>query len=141
MSFTDTEVDLIRSSFRLVDVDKDAAGALFYKTLFEIAPETQDMFSSDLTRQGAKLMTTLAVIVANLKNFAQILPDVEELAHKHVGYGVKPRHYAVVGQALDTTLSRALGDGYTIEMRAAWLKAYDAVSSVMITAAYVDAAA
>ncbi|MDP3896546.1 MAG: hemin receptor, partial [Mesorhizobium sp.] len=70
-----------------------------------------------------------------------ILPAVRALAQRHVGYGVKDKHYATVGAALLRTLSDGLGDAFTSEVRAAWQAAYALLSSVMIAAAAEDAVA
>lgn len=37
---------------------------------------------------------------------------LQELGRRHVGYGVLPRHYATVGDALLWTLKRGLGQDF-----------------------------
>ena len=83
-------------------------------------------------------MTTLGLAVNGLKDLDSILPAVRKLAVRHVGYGVKPEHYAPVGEALIWTLQRGLGAGFTDEVRDAWLSAYGALSGAMIAAAYAE---
>ena len=78
-------------------------------------------------------------MVSRLSN--SIEPALRELAIRHVDYGVRPEHYAPVGAALIWVMERSLGDDFTDEVRAAWLAVYDALSGLMIEAAYGSAGA
>lgn len=137
---TPSEIDLVQDSFAKVVPIKDTAAELFYARLFEIAPEVKPMFKGDMAEQGAKLMTTLGAVVNGLKNLDAIVPVAEKLAVAHVDYGVKAEHYAPVGAALLDTLEKGLGDAFTADTKAAWTTAYGTLSSVMIAAAYPEAA-
>ena len=138
---TPQQVDLVQSSFAKVAPIADAAAALFYARLFEIAPRVKPLFHGDMTEQGRKLMTTLGVVVNGLKNIDAIVPAARALAVKHVGYGVKATDYAPVGEALLWTLQQGLGEAYTAEVAAAWAAAYTTLFGVMIAAAYGEEAA
>jgi nitric oxide dioxygenase len=133
---TPHQVDLVQSSFAKVAPIADAAAAMFYGRLFEIAPEVKPLFHGDMAEQRRKLMTTLGVVVNGLENLDAVLPAARALAVKHVAYGVKAAHYAPVGEALIWTLDRGLGADFTSEVRSAWLAAYGALSGVMIAEAY-----
>jgi hemoglobin-like flavoprotein len=133
---TPADVALVKSSFESVKPIAADAAALFYGRLFEIAPEVKPLFKGDIKEQGKKLMTTLAVVVNGLDNLPSILPAASALAKKHVGYGVKPGHYAPVGAALLWTLERGLGAGWTPQLAAAWTSAYTTLSGFMIGEAY-----
>lgn len=132
---TPKEIELVQSSFKKVAPISDAAADIFYTRLFETNPEVRPMFPADLTDQGKKLMKTLAVAVNSLKDVEKIIPVLQELAVKHVGYGVKEAHYPVVGQTLLFTLEKGLGDDWNDDLKSAWTKVYGTVSSVMIAAA------
>ncbi|MFG1339830.1 globin family protein [Xanthobacter autotrophicus] len=132
---TPTQIDLVQASFAKVAPIADTAAGLFYGRLFEIAPEVKPLFKGDMTTQGQKLMATLGVVVAGLKDLPRIVPAAQNLARKHVGYGVKPEHYAPVGAALLWTLEQGLGEDFTPEVKTAWADAYGLLSSVMIAAA------
>ena len=133
---TPADVALVKSSFESVKPIAADAAALFYGRLFEIAPEVKPLFKGDIKEQGKKLMTTLAVVVNGLDNLPSILPAASALAKKHVGYGVKPGHYAPVGAALLWTLERGLGAAWTPQLAAAWTGAYTTLSGFMIGEAY-----
>jgi nitric oxide dioxygenase len=137
---TPAQIDLVQSSFAKVVPIAETAAGLFYGRLFEIAPEVKPLFSGDMKEQGRKLMTTLGVVVNNLKNPDVIVPAAKALAVKHVGYGVTAEHYAPVGAALIWTLEQGLGDDFTPETRDAWIAAYTLLSGVMIDEAYPKAA-
>ena len=136
---TPDQITLIQDSFKKVAPISDTAAAIFYERLFEIAPEVKPLFKGDITEQGAKLMTTLGVVVNGLRNLDKIVPVAQQLAVKHVDYGVTADHYAPVGEALIFTLDKGLGDDFTADLKESWLTAYTTLSSVMIGAAYPDA--
>jgi nitric oxide dioxygenase len=138
---TPQQIELVQSSFAKVVPIADAAAALFYARLFQIAPRVKLLFDSDMTEQGRKLMMTLGVVVNALKNLDAIAPAAQALAVKHAGYGVKAADYAPVGEALLWTLEKGVGDAFTAEVAAAWTAAYGTLSSVMIAAAYGEGAA
>jgi nitric oxide dioxygenase len=130
------QIDLVQSSFSKVAPIAPTAAKLFYGRLFEIAPEVKPLFRSDMDEQGRKLMMTLATVVNGLKNLDTIVPVAQQLAIRHVGYGVEAEHYTPVGQALLWTLGQGLGEAFTPEVEAAWTAAYTTLTGVMVAAAY-----
>ncbi len=136
MALTADERELIRSSFRTVSQSSQPAAKRFYEILFEEAPETRDLFVNDLEQQGAALMSKLGLIVAEIQNIEGLRPVLEDLALRHVAYGVKPAHYPRVGSALLRMMDEFLGEDFTPETRDAWAKAYDDLSTLMIKSAY-----
>ena len=121
------QIALVQSSFAKVVPIAETAASLFYGRLFEVAPEVKPFFKGDMTGQGRKLMTTLNLVIASLRNLQSIMSAVETLAVKHVAYGVEPDHYAKVGDALLWTLEKGLGPDFTEETRAAWAATYGAL--------------
>lgn len=137
----DDQVDLVQSSFSKVVPIADTAASLFYARLFEIAPEVKPFFKGDMSEQGKKLMQTIGIVVNGLKAPQSVLPAARALAIKHVDYGVRPEHYAVVGAALLWTLQQGLADAFTDDVESAWTAAYTLLSDVMVEAAYPQASA
>jgi nitric oxide dioxygenase len=133
---TPDQIKAIQESFAKVAPISEQAAAMFYARLFEIAPSVKPLFKGDMAEQGRKLMATLAVVVNGLTNLETILPAASALAKRHVGYGVKPIHYPIVGEALLWTLERGLGADWTPELETAWGDAYDELSDYMIDEAY-----
>lgn len=132
---TPDQIAQVRDSFAKVAPIAEPAAALFYGRLFEIAPEVRGLFNADMAEQGRKLMTTLTVVVNGLDNLPALMPAVNALAKKHVGYGVTAAHYAPVGAALLWTLEQGLGDAFTPAVRDGWTQAYTTLSGAMIAAA------
>lgn len=133
---TPNQVTTVQTSFAAVVPIKDTAAEIFYTRLFEIAPEVRPMFRGDMTKQGAKLMATLGVVVNGLRELDKIVPVAQTLARAHVSYGVQATHYAPVGAALLYALQQGLGDAFTPQVEDGWTTAYATLSSVMIEAAY-----
>jgi len=133
----ETQISLIQDSFAKVVPIKDAAAEIFYADLFETAPEVKPYFAnSDMKEQGSKLMATLGVVVNGLRDLDKIVPVAQQLAVKHVDYGVQAADYDKVGASLLRTLEKGLGDGFTPDVKEAWTVAYTTLSDVMKTAAY-----
>ena len=132
---TPLQVAAVQRSFSLVVPIKEQAAQIFYDRLFSVDPSLKKLFKGDMKEQGKKLMSALALVVAGLANPQSILPKVEELGRKHVGYGVEDRHYDTVGGALLWTLEKGLGDKFTPDVKEAWTAAYTLLATVMKGAA------
>jgi nitric oxide dioxygenase len=134
---TPDQILLVQQSFRQVEAIRETAAKLFYARLWEIDPSTAPLFArSDMMLQGHKLMAALALVVNGLNRPETVIPVAQDMARRHVGYGVTRAHYASVGTALLWTLEQGLGDGFTPEVEAAWRAAYALLSAIMIEAAY-----
>jgi hemoglobin-like flavoprotein len=131
---TPQQITLVQSSFAKVVPIAPQAAEIFYARLFELAPQVRALFKGDMKEQGRKLMAMLATVVNGLTRLETIVPAAQQLAVRHVAYGARPEHYAVVGAALLDTLDKGLGPDFTPEVRAAWTEAYGLLSGVMIEA-------
>jgi nitric oxide dioxygenase len=128
---TPRQIELVRTTFAIVEPIADTAASLFYARLFELDPSLRELFPSDLTAQRRNLMQTLTVVVRGLDRLDTIVPAVEALGRRHGGYGVRSEDFETVGAALLDTLAGALGPTFTTETRAAWAAAYGLLASVM----------
>lgn len=125
----------VQTSFEKVVPIAETAAALFYGRLFEIDPSTRPLFRGDIKDQGRMLMQTLAIAVRSLHLPEKIIPAVQALGRRHVGYGVQSAHYESVGAALLWTLEQGLGAEFTPEVKEAWGQAYGLLAGVMQEAA------
>ncbi|MGD9785625.1 MAG: globin family protein [Hyphomicrobiaceae bacterium] len=132
---TPEQVKLVQESFKKVEPIADKAADLFYGRLFEIAPQVRPLFPNDLSEQKTKLMSMIGTAVNNLHQVEKIIPAVQELGRKHVGYGVTAEQYKPVGEALIWTLDKGLGDAFTPEVKTAWVTTYQTLEKVMTDAA------
>lgn len=131
---TPRQVELVQSSWARVEPISETAARLFYRRLFEVAPEIRPLFKTSMSEQGDKLMKTLKLAVAGLDRFDEILPAVEQLGQRHNEYGAEPEHYEIVGEALLWTLEQGLGEAFTDETRQAWGEVYETLAGAMIRA-------
>jgi hemoglobin-like flavoprotein len=132
---TPEQVKMVQDSFKKVVPIAGTAADLFYDRLFTIAPEVRSLFPDDLAEQKKKLIAMLATAVTNLHQVEKIVPAVQDLGKRHVGYGVTDKHYEPVGAALLWTLEKGLGPDFTPPTKAAWTEAYMTLAGVMKAAA------
>ena len=135
------QVQLVRSSFALVQPIATQAAAIFYNHLFAADPSLRALFRGDMVHQGDRLMSMIGSAVGLLDKPEVLLPVLRKLGARHSGYGVQDAHYATVGGALLLTLEQGLGDAFTPEVREAWTAMYGVVSSTMIEASREPVAA
>src|SRR3954470_6347771 len=102
------QIALIHSSFEQLAPAAEQLAAAFYRRLFELDPTLQPLFQHDIALQGRKFMTMLAVVVRGLDALDRLLPDVENLARRHVAYGVSDTQYQIVEVALLWTIQEHL---------------------------------
>lgn len=132
---TPEQVNLVKQSWAKVVPVAEQAAELFYGKLFELDPSLRDMFPSDMQEQGRKLMATINTAVNALDRLDTIVPTVQALGRRHVGYGVREEHYDTVGAALLWTLEQGLGEAFTPEVKTAWTETYTLLAATMKTAA------
>jgi hemoglobin-like flavoprotein len=132
---TPQQIQLIRQSFALVAPIADTAAALFYQRLFELDPALRPMFPPSLDAQGKKLMQMIGAAVGQLDKPQVLIPVLQNLGRRHVGYGVEDRHYDTVGESLLWTLEQGLGAAFTPDVRSAWTELYGVIATTMKNAA------
>jgi len=137
---TPEQIKLVQSSWEQVKPISEKAAELFYGKLFELNPGYKALFPEDMAEQGRKLMAMINTAVNSLNNLEAVVPAVEEMGKRHVGYGVKDEDYDVVGEALLWTLGAGLGDAFTEDVKSAWTETYVVLSTTMKNAAATIAA-
>lgn len=130
------QVKLVQDSFAKVAPIAPTAAEIFYSKLFEMDPSLKALFTGDMEEQGKKLMTMIATAVNGLNNLEAIVPAVQDLGKRHVGYNVTAEHYDTVGGALIYTLGKGLGDDFTDDVKEAWVAVYGLLATTMKDAAY-----
>lgn len=138
MAITEAQKKLVQDSFAKVEPIADAAAEIFYNKLFTYDPSLKPLFKHDMKDQGKKLMTALKLAVKSLDDLDALVPVLETMAVKHVGYGVKVDDYTPVGNALINTLAEGLGDDFTPDCKTAWVEVYKTIAIVMRSKAYPD---
>ena len=136
MALSDDQIDLLRHGLRLMHARKQMAAAMFYDRLFAIDPKLRPLFSDDLVAQTEKVMIALGAVVGQIHDLDGCRDMTEDLALRHVTYGVKAADYASVGAAVMATLAEVLDEAFTPDMEEAWRHAYAAIAAVMVETAY-----
>jgi hemoglobin-like flavoprotein len=134
-------IALIQANFEQLAALGERLPELFYAELFSIDPSLRAMFDGDMRRQHMKFMMALALIVRSLREPEKITHIIENLAIKHVGYGVRPKHYTPFGNALLRTLKKLLGPDYTRDVADAWEESFRMLARIMKQAEFYAAVA
>ena len=127
-------ITLVQASWKQVVPIAPQAAALFYDNLFSADPSLKSLFRGNMDEQGKKLMQMIGAAVGKLEDLDTLVPILQGLAKRHVGYGVQDAHYQTVGGALLKTLGQGLGDQFTPEVQQAWTAVYGLMVDVMIAA-------
>lgn len=131
----DAQVREVRRTFELLADQGTAPVELFYRRLFERAPHLRGLFHTDEVRQARKFLQSLRVIVSALHTPMKHVAVLQGLGERHEGYGVRPEHYALVGDTLLDVLTEALGPELTPEARQAWERAFQLMATIMTSGA------
>jgi hemoglobin-like flavoprotein len=129
---TPSQIQLVQSALPFIAAEKEQVARLFYQRLFQLDPALRELFTGDMVVQGNKLMSMFGTLIAGLNRPEQLVPVLQAMGQRHVGYGIQDSHYATVGSALLWTLERCLGTNFTTEMRDAWIALFFVVSRTMI---------
>lgn len=136
------EMSIIETTWELAaSLGKQEVGVLLFRQIFDIAPGALQLFpfkdepdiyeSPKLKKHALGVVNAVGKAVASLRDLDTLVPLLQDLGRKHVGYGVKLEHYDVVGQALLKTLSLGLGDKFSKGVEASWTKLWGVIAVTM----------
>ena len=148
---------------RMKDMGLDVAGGLFYKKFLDLDPsaaalfplkvrlryqnwdtnhpETDDLSDSPaLQRLWGRFIEVIGSAVAGLQDTAKMVPMLQQLGMRHVGYGLKVEYFDLAGAVLLDVLAEWLGDAFTREVENAWVMVSGFVIATM-SAGFTAAAA
>lgn len=124
----------VQQTARRLLEDADRFGRVFYRRLFEAAPETRRLFSHDLGPQAQMVTQMLQMAVYSLNRFDEVEAGLAAVGRSHVHYGVRPEHYRVFGTVFQATLAEILGPDYDAHVAAAWAGVVDRIVGAMAPA-------
>ncbi|MEG4533914.1 pentapeptide repeat-containing protein [Microcoleus sp. D2_18a_D3] len=131
-------VELLEQSFEKIKPRADEFAASFYEKLFTTHPELKPLFAkTDMAKQQKKLISALVLVVENLRSPEALGPVLNALGGRHIGYGVIPKYYGPVGDALLMAFEHYLQEDWTPEVKLAWTDAYRAITGLMLKGAGV----
>jgi hemoglobin-like flavoprotein len=129
---TPEQVNLVRNSFDAMWSMRRDIADLCYSRFFELAPDARDLFPIDMERQRVKLMDMIAALVGSLDQHALFQSLVSYSGRQHARFGVRPTHYAALGEALIWSLDCKFGASFTPELRESWRALYSTVQVEML---------
>ncbi len=132
---TPQEIQLVKRTFEMVLPLADTFALIFYDRFFFLEPEIRSLFRTDMALQREKLITMLALIVRGLDQPENFVEELKQMGLRHASYRVEPEHYLVMIQAIVWSLNESLGEMVTEEVFAAWEKALNIISDIMLEGA------
>ena len=132
---TPQQISLVKKTWALAEPLGDTVTVLFYGRLFEMDPSLRSLFKKDMQAQGRSLRIMISMVVAGLNDPDKVAGALAASGRRHVAYRVEDRHYDTVRDALLWTLSQALREIYTVEVRDAWIATYTMMADTMKAAA------
>ncbi|MDT0756284.1 globin domain-containing protein [Mammaliicoccus sciuri] len=108
---------------------------VFYQRMFETHPELLNIFNKSNQKQGKQqtaLAQTVLAAAKHIDHLEVIVPNVNQIAHKHRALQVKEEHYPIVGEFLLKAIKEVLGDAATVDIMNAWEEAYGEIAGVFI---------
>ncbi|MDK4717805.1 NO-inducible flavohemoprotein [Rhizobium sp. CNPSo 3968] len=124
---SNTTIRIVKASAPALAVHGTAITTAMYARLFQDAHIKELFNHSNQGEGGSQVHALAAAIIAyaqNIDNLAPVVPVVERIAHKHIGYHILPEHYPYVATALLAAIKDVLGDAATPELIEAWGEAY-----------------
>ncbi|MFE7707205.1 globin domain-containing protein [Streptomyces sp. NPDC057486] len=110
----------------------------FYALLFVRHPDLRAMFPVAMDTRRDRLLRSILTAADRMDDPEALVEYLGGLARGHRKYGALPAHYPAFGEALLGALSR-YATTWNGETEAAWVRAYTAISQIMIDAAVEDA--
>ena len=119
MSMNEEHKRLVTESWKaLKEIGREDIGVLLFKNVFTASPESLQFFSfkdepnlyesEALKKHGAAVINTVGTAVAGLRDIEAMIPALQKLGKKHVGMGITPAHFDVVGAELLRTLGKLI---------------------------------
>ncbi|MFC9754876.1 globin domain-containing protein [Streptomyces sp. NPDC056921] len=133
-----TDATLIHRTLAEISPVADQATSYFYALLFVRHPELRNLFPVAMDVQRDRLLRAILTAADRLDDARALAEYLGELGRGHRKYGTLPMHYPAVGEALMGALSRYATTTWNGETEAAWVRAYTAISQIMIDSAAAD---
>lgn len=125
------QIMLVQSSWAEVEPLSGKLGEAFYKKLFELAPEVEQLFAGDMRKQGETLMGMISMAVEMLDHQDTMQAALAGLGARHAHYGVQPQYFRPFKEALMWALEKVLGGTFTGDLRVAWEELFDLMAQLM----------
>lgn len=132
---TPEQIQIVKSTVPVLQQHGEAITRVFYQQLLAAHPELNRMFDPSNQSDGTQARRLAGAILAyagNIDRLSNLSGAVEAIGRRHVGLGVLPEQYPVVGTHLLEAIKIVLGDAATPEIVDAWAAAYGQLAGIMI---------
>ncbi|ARF56433.1 globin domain-containing protein [Streptomyces gilvosporeus] len=126
---------LIRQTMAEIEPVADKVTSYFYALLFVRYPDLRALFPASMDTQRDRLFKALLTAAKHVDDADILTEYLTHLGRGHRKYGTLPDHYPAVGECLLSALSRYATSSWSQETEDAWVRAYTAISQIMIDAA------
>lgn len=129
------KLDIVKSTAPLLKEYSHEIGSRFYNLLFSRVPELYNVFNQTNQQRGLQQEAlTYAVYAAgeHLDHLETIRPLITRVTEKHVGLGVSPDQYPIVGETFLQAVKDTLADKATNQVIDAWGEAYNTIADMFI---------
>ncbi len=134
-------VTRLSTSLELIRSKGPSVTKSFYALLFERFPGVRAMFPADIAAQERKLLDTLVMVIEHVRHPQRVTGMLQDLGRRHVGYGARPEHYAIICSILVECLAKEAGKDWSPQLETEWTQALALVSQIMIEAGETATAA
>ena len=134
-ALSETTVALVKATIPALIEHGPNITQTMYARLFEDASVRKLFNHANQGEGGAQVHALSAAILAyaqNIDNLGAVLPVVERIAQKHIGYHILPEHYPHVATALLGAIREVLGAAATDEIVTAWGEAYWFLADILM---------
>ncbi len=132
MSLDKNSIELIKSTFSLMEDNGLKITEQMYKTLFKQYPECQDLFIA-AKNQPAKLAQTIILFIQEIDDLNGLKKKLAFIAQRHTQAQVKAIHYPMVADALILAMKQVLGEELFSEAIAtAWTNGFIFLASELM---------
>lgn len=128
-------IELVKSTVPVLSARGSDITTAMYGKLFQ-DDHIRALFNhSNQGENGSQVHALSAALIAyaqNIDNLDALVPVVERIAHKHIGYHILPEHYEYVARALLAAIEEVLAPDISQEVLAAWGEAYWFLADILI---------
>ncbi len=132
MAFDNDLINRLSTSFRIIEPQLDEVVTVFYRQLFEAAPQIRSMFPDDLGRQKKHMVNALLLVAKNVPDIENLIEPLREMGARHISYGTREEHFPIVRDTMVYALGQVAGYTWTPQLNDDWTHALDVISGYMI---------
>lgn len=96
----------------------------FYGRLFDVHPACRSLFKNNIQTQGKALAKIISFLLSSGAEPAKLHVALNDMALRHVTYGVKAHEYGIMGEVLLHSLAKCVGPSFDEATINSWVRIY-----------------